>query len=623
MSFTYTANGLRQTMSDVSGSTTYGYDNRNRLTQKQTPFGTFTYSYDNASDVLSIASSNANGESLTYTYDQLNRLSTVTDNRLVAQGTTSGVTTYNYDAVGNLQNYTYANGVTSAYSYDGLNRLTQMGAAKGGTSISNYSYTLGAAGNRLTVAELSGRSMAYGYDSLYRLTSEAVSGDPANHNGTTGYTYDSVGNRQQLEVNGVTANLYNYDADDRLGSDTYDNDGNTINSFDTANTYDFENHMVQHGSVTIVYDGDGNRVSETVGGLTTNYLVDTLNPTGYPQVVDELQSGTVTRTYGYRLERISENQIISSAWTPRFYGYDGHGSVRQLTNAAGAVTDTYDYDAFGNLINSTGSTPNNYLFAGEQYDPALSLYYDRARYLNTSTGRFWSMDTQEPTPLDPTSLHRYLYVSSNPVDYIDPTGLYSQQFGYDVEDVVEPAYTAQYGTNNVLLGQWSKLGPPGTKVGGKLLYRLMPDILDFNRNIWMEIKPLSISGITRAAASLGLYTAAFWSFGIYADTQWLQGGRIFTVMSQGTSYPTLVFNCGGILFYTTNQSDYNLFNEIAQSAIGFGISGAVGALAGGLVNALAGQGSEVQTINNLVQIGIKGGEAEADIDTAVDLVPAA
>lgn len=43
------------------------------------------------------------------------------------------------------------------------------------------------------------------------------------------------------------------------------------------------------------------------------------------------------------------------------------------------VTDTYDYDTFGNLINQTGSTPNNYLFAGEQYDPALGLYYNRAR----------------------------------------------------------------------------------------------------------------------------------------------------------------------------------------------------------------------------------------------------
>jgi RHS repeat-associated protein len=122
------------------------------------------------------------------------------------------------------------------------------------------------------------------------------------------------------------------------------------------------------------------------------------------------------------LERISESQTLNSTWTPSFYGYDGHGSVRQLTNSAGAVTDTYDYDAFGNIVNQTGSTPNNYLFAGEQYDPALSLYYNRARYLNTSTGRFWSMDSYEGNDQGPLSLHKYLYTGDNPVNKVDRSG---------------------------------------------------------------------------------------------------------------------------------------------------------------------------------------------------------
>jgi RHS repeat-associated protein len=63
-----------------------------------------------------------------------------------------------------------------------------------------------------------------------------------------------------------------------------------------------------------------------------------------------------------------------------------------------------------------------YLFAGEQFDPALGLYYNRARYLNTTTGRFWSMDTYEGQSNDPLSLHKFVYASSNPVDDIDPTG---------------------------------------------------------------------------------------------------------------------------------------------------------------------------------------------------------
>src|SRR6266849_4640716 len=54
VAFTYTPNGLRASMSDVSGSTTYGYDNRNRLMQKQTPFGTLSYTYDAAGGLLTL-----------------------------------------------------------------------------------------------------------------------------------------------------------------------------------------------------------------------------------------------------------------------------------------------------------------------------------------------------------------------------------------------------------------------------------------------------------------------------------------------------------------------------------------------------------------------------------------
>jgi RHS repeat-associated protein len=335
----------------------------------------------------------------------------------------SGVTTYNYDAVGNLGGYVYPNGVATSYAYDGQNRLVQMGSAKGG-ALASYSYSLGPAGNRLTVAELSGRTVGYGYDALYRLTRETVTADPNNHNGTASYTYDAVGNRTMLSSTLPPAGgtSYSYDADDRLASDSYDANGNTVLSGGVSDSYDFENHLTQHGAVTIVYDGDGNRVAETVGGVTTQYLVDTQNPTGYAQVVDESQSGTVTRSYSYGLERISESQTISGTPTTSFYGYDGHSSVRQLTNSAGAVTDSYDYDAFGNLINSSGTTPNVYLFAAEAYDSALGLYYNRARYLNTTTGRFWSMDTVEGSDSDPASLHKYLYAGANPINRIDPSG---------------------------------------------------------------------------------------------------------------------------------------------------------------------------------------------------------
>jgi RHS repeat-associated protein len=86
------------------------------------------------------------------------------------------------------------------------------------------------------------------------------------------------------------------------------------------------------------------------------------------------------------------------------------------------ATVTYDYDAFGNLIHSTGTTPSNYLFAGEQFDPDLGMYFLRARYLNTSTGRFMNMDSFEGDFQSPESLHKYLYAGNDPVNNWDRSG---------------------------------------------------------------------------------------------------------------------------------------------------------------------------------------------------------
>jgi YD repeat-containing protein len=111
-------------MSDASGATVYSYDMRNRLSSKQTPFGTLSYAYNEVGSLLTTRSSNVNGVSVDYGYDPLNRLSSIKDNNLAALN--GGVTNYTYDAVGNLQSYQYPNGVTTSYAYNSLNRLTTM-----------------------------------------------------------------------------------------------------------------------------------------------------------------------------------------------------------------------------------------------------------------------------------------------------------------------------------------------------------------------------------------------------------------------------------------------------------------------------------------------------------------
>jgi RHS repeat-associated protein len=395
-----------------------------------------SYTFFPTGKVETITSSNASGVSVAYSYDDLNRLQTVTDNRLTGNQTTtyaydSGVpvdrsSSTGWDDASNVATVQIPNGLTSTFTYDSLNRLTELSTPP----VADYHYTLGATGIRTNATEQSGRTLVWNYDNIYRLNGETVTGDPNNSNGTVDYTLDAVGNRTGATstFSSLSPGFGSYNADDQVSTEQYDANGNTTR---TANgntfTYDSENHMTSMtGSgkvVTMKYDAFGNRVSKTVNGVTTLYLVeDDVNPTGYPQVLEEVQNGAAVRTYTYGLQRISENQVINSAWTPSFYGYDGFGTVRQLTNIAGTVTDTYEYDAYGNFFTKTGTTPNNYLYRGEQYDSDLGLYYLRARYYNQNTGRFMSRDPEEGKIKIPATLHKYLYAGGNPVNRLDPTG---------------------------------------------------------------------------------------------------------------------------------------------------------------------------------------------------------
>ena len=387
-----------------------------------------------------IGSSNANGASVSYTYDGLNRLSTVVDNNLQGNQTT----TYAYDPASNVATVATPNGLTSSFTYDAMNRLTAMNA---GTA--SYSYQLGPTGNRTSANEGTGRALNWSYDGIYRLTGETINDDPGKNNGSATYGLDPVGNRTTVNstLPGINPISGAYNADDELSSETYDANGNTtLAANGNSYTYDSENHMTSatgNGkTITMVYDAFGNRVSKAVttasGTTTTQYLVeDDVNPTGLPQVLEEKVGGAVQRVYTYGLQRISENQFFDNQWTASFYVYDGAGSVRQLTDSNGNVTDEYEYDAFGNSFTKQGTTPNNYLYRGEQFDSDLGLYYLRARYYNPATGRFLSRDPQEYTPLkwtgsplkstgnpplDPKTLHKYLYAGGDPVNRIDPQG---------------------------------------------------------------------------------------------------------------------------------------------------------------------------------------------------------
>jgi RHS repeat-associated protein len=457
--YDYDANGARIAARTYSAGNALLYseatprDERGRLISKTTPFGTLGYDYYANGLLKDVVSSNSGGVNTGYRYDEANRLAFVDDASGVQPvGTPNRTTGYTYNANGSLQSVAAANGVTHTYQYDTLNRLRTLNVSNLSSQIGSYTYALNPSGHRHQVTEGTGRTVAYTYDALYRLTSETVAGgaDPG-QNGTVTYGLDKVGNRESRtsSVSSVAASSNTYNSRDWLSGDTYDTNGNTRTTPLTAlgspltipDVYDFEDRLIVRTrsdgmTINLSYDADGIRLQKSIFDVSasllsaTGYFVDTNNLTGYAQVLEEYantSAGTTASVYTYGSSLISVGRIISNAPSSTFsyFAFDGLGSVRALTNATGAVTDTYDYDAFGILIRRTGTTTNNYLYRGEQFDPDLGMYSVRARFYNQSTGRFWNQDSYEGSSGDPASLHKYLYANADPVMGRDPSGHFS------------------------------------------------------------------------------------------------------------------------------------------------------------------------------------------------------
>ncbi len=422
VSFAYTADGKISTVTDSTGTTMFTYDLMDGLTRVDYPDGNYvSYAYDSACKLTKVTTPFG---STAYEYDLLDRLTRVVDRNGYA-------TVYEYDANGNRTAVHYANGFTTTYEYDLLNRLIcEKIVDNRDNVVVQYIYTLGAAGERKSVTELD-RTVEYSYDSLYRLTSETITEGEK----VTGYTYayDNVSNRILKTVNGEET-VYTYNALNQLVSENdivyeYDLNGNTVRMTSPSKSalyvYNAENRLVratvQSGNNVSVeeykYDYAGNRIAKSSEGEYTKYLLDINGELTY--VLAEMNFDNTEKCYYTRGDELISQERDGKK---SYYVYDGHGSVRALADESGKVTDKYVYDAFGNLISSVGSTKNDFLFCGEQFDPVTGLYYLRARYMNPSVGRFITMDSYEGSIDDPVSLHKYLYCNSDPVNNYDPSG---------------------------------------------------------------------------------------------------------------------------------------------------------------------------------------------------------
>jgi len=476
VNMTYTETGKVRTVQIVgavpgsgmlNGMTSYNYDDNDRLIGLANPDGSgVAYGYDINGNRTTLTTLAPGGASVTtrYEYDLVNRLTKVT-------APDGGGTSYTYDLANRKDTVTLPNGVRTKFGYDGNGRLNSIAHTRAdGSLVAQFSYTLNAVGQKTSVNEVrqdsatatpGSRSVSYAYDVLNRLVSEQTTEPNPANNRTTTYAYDAVGNRQTktvLTATGTATTSYTYDANDRLVQEDVSagaSTTSTISSYDAAGNllsrqsgsgststlsyaYDVDNRLIEvrqgsgpgQGSViaSYLYDSDGNKVAETIAGASgstsTKFLVDTAQP--YAQVVEERDgAGNVVR-YTYGDERIARSQVDPSGQAMQnMYLQDGTGSVRALVDARGNVSDQYDFESFGTLSGSRGGTANRFLFTGEQFDPTARLYYLRARHMSPETGRFVSADPFEGSDYVPVSLNKYLYANADPVNKVDPSGMFS------------------------------------------------------------------------------------------------------------------------------------------------------------------------------------------------------
>ena len=149
--------------------------------------------------------------------------------------------------------------------------------------------------------------------------------------------------------------------------------------------------------------------------------------------------------------------------TPKRYAShtDHLRSTKLATDATGDVVESTDYDSFGKITDheQTGTFAEKRKFTSHEFDPETQYTYAKARYLDTSVGRFLSQDPAfvalgdrqmvgektgrelEQILVDPQAMNSYAYARNNPIKFVDPTGEWLETaadiafIGYDIKQI--------------------------------------------------------------------------------------------------------------------------------------------------------------------------------------------
>ena len=334
---------------------------------------------------------------------------------------------------------------TRTYEYDDNWELTRCTEKAEGGKKTVHNYTYDKIGNRTSYEKIEdGVSKAkYNYkyndsNQLIKRTNAKIWGDP----GTT-YSYDKDGNLIQEcdKTNSADPVTYEYTAENRLAvvkqggtvlmAAMYDGDNNRV--FELDNTYKWEDC---YGDEVLIPANqrteDGNSPKEQLASLVkggsnakgytlTEYIND-INRENTEVLAEYGADEKVRQAYTYGESGIGERISVDKSTESSYYLYDGRNSVTGILTENANLTNSYQYDPYGNLTSGTADGVNYYGYNGESTNVKTGLQYLRARYYNAENGTFTTEDSDLGTTENPLTRNRYDYATNNPLNYSDPTG---------------------------------------------------------------------------------------------------------------------------------------------------------------------------------------------------------
>ncbi|MGW6648538.1 hypothetical protein AMK23_09685 [Streptomyces sp. CB02130] len=461
--FTYDADGNLKTRTTPGGTSTFTYDEQNRERTRTLPATPATsITYDSTGNVATATDS---AGTVTYGYDDANMLTSVTEPG-------GAKTSFTYNNNGERTRTTFPGGTTQNVTPDDSGRPTKIEVKSGSTTVSSISYDYANSGvdtDKVRKRTTDGAALAYTYDTLGRLT-KAVETKSGSTTAGWSYCYDKAGNRtgrstgtslpsscddaEQKAVYNGASQLTSLDGNDNF---SYDGVGNETSAASPTGTRTDETWTPYSQLGT--YTQSGITTSQTYAG-TDNTQRLTAGSTAFTNtavgVTGQSVSGAAT---GFVREPSGTLVAMRSGGSSQYYLTDAQNSVIGLVDASGKRTATYSYGPYGETRTSTG-TNQPFRYTSTYLDPS-GLYKMGARYYDPNLGRFTQADPsgQEQNP--------YLYAAGDPVNRIDPTGLYSvDDFKSDIGFIGSTATIGGFvggGIGSIIPGAGTAAG---TLVGG-------------------------------------------------------------------------------------------------------------------------------------------------------------